>query len=115
MRYLWRGFIAVAVFLCAIQPSFAQRITWSPEPLAGGSPSLFAIELPEATNAVTARWQNHDLVFFRAPHTTTWYGLAGIDVEAKPGDYPLVVEAVLRDGTRRTISQQIPVEAGSYE
>jgi murein DD-endopeptidase MepM/ murein hydrolase activator NlpD len=115
MPHLIRGFIWVALSLCGAQPSFTQRITWSPERLASGSPSLFAINLPVGTTAVTARWQNHDLAFFRAPHTNTWYGLAGIDVEAKPGDYPFVIEAVLRDGTRQTISQQLPVEAASYE
>lgn len=115
MRHLHRRVIAFVLFFCAIKPSFAQQVTWTPEPLAAGSPSLFAIELPAATVAVTGRWQNHDLIFFRAPHTNTWYGLAGVDVEAKPGDYPLAVETTEADGTKQTINQSVGVRSAPYE
>jgi len=105
----------VALFLCVIRPALTQRATWTPDHLASGSPTLFTLELPAENITVTARWQNHDLVFFRAPHKNTWYGLAGIDVEAKPGNYPLALETTLPNGTKQTITEDIPVEAAPYE
>ena len=41
----------------------------------------------------------HEITFFPAGDHHVWYGLAGVDVEAKPGSYKLALEATLPDGT----------------
>lgn len=118
MRSLLGIALTVTVLLSTARLVTAQHatssITWQPEHLANGSPALFSIELPAETTAVTARWQGHDLTFFRAPHTHTWYGLAGIDVELAPGTYPLAVEVTRASGATLSLTQNIAVEAAPY-
>ncbi len=118
MRSLLRIALTAAVFLSVPRLATAQpaagSITWQPEHLANGSPTLFSIELPADTTAVTARWQGHDLTFFRAPHSHTWYGLAGIDVEVAPGAYLLAVQVTRASGAPSTLTQSIAVEAAPY-
>ena len=118
MRSLLRIALTAAVFfsvprLVTAQPA-ASSITWQPEHLANGSPTLFSIELPADTTAVAARWQDHDLKFFRAPHSHTWYALAGIDVEVAPGTYLLAVQITRTSGAPSTLTQSIAVEAAPY-
>jgi len=115
MRSLLRSSIAIVLFFGAIHWALAQQATWFPVPLASGSPILFTLELPAKTVAVTARWQNHPLVFFRPSHSKTWYGLAGVDVETNPGDYPLAIEATLPHGLKQTINPQVHIESASYQ
>jgi murein DD-endopeptidase MepM/ murein hydrolase activator NlpD len=114
MRFFLRVSFTAALLLCVPPPALA-HVTCTPEHLASGSPSLFALELPAEITAATARWQDHDLVFFRPSHTHTWYGLAAIDLETKPGNYPLVIEVTRLDGTKQEIREEISVEAASYE
>ncbi len=64
--------------------------------------------------AVTGRWQDHDLVLFQSSRARTWYFLAGVDVEVKPGNYPIVIEATSPDGTTQTIHQEIHVDPAPY-
>jgi len=115
MRSLLRSSIAIVLFFGAIHWALAQPATWFPVPLASGSPILFTLELPAETVAVTARWQNHTLVFFGPSHSKNWYGLAGVDVETNPGDYPLAIEATLSHGRKQTINQQVHIESASYQ
>ncbi len=118
MRPLLRSLIAATLLLAPSALLCAQNnapsLTWSPERPASGSPILFAIELPAKTSTVTGRWQDHDLVLFRIPHTNTWNALAGIDIEVKPGDYPLALEATLPNGTTQTFREEIHVDPSPY-
>ena len=111
--------LTAALLVCATQLALAQTqpnsITWAPEHLDSGSPCLFSIDLPEQATTVTARWQNQDLIFFRSPHTHTWYGLAGIDVETAPGTYPLIIQASLVSGAKIPLKQSIIIEPAPYE
>jgi murein DD-endopeptidase MepM/ murein hydrolase activator NlpD len=107
---------AAALLLCVSALSLrSQTILLTPTPLASGSPTLFTIDLTSDTTSVTARWQEHTLTFFRPPHTSTWSGLAGVDVELKPGTYPIVLEVTRPDGTKQTIRQDIQVDAAPYQ
>lgn len=61
---------------------------------------------------LTATWQGHQLTFAQAG--AVWYGLAGVDVEAKPGSYVLNVQATLPDGTVLRRQQTIVVARARY-
>ena len=91
-----------------------QTVSWTPAQLATGSPCLFTIHLEGVPSSVHARWMDHEIVFFPgAPHT--WYGLAGVDVEAKPGEYKLAIEADLPDGKAIREERTVLVEPAKYK
>ncbi len=57
----------------------------------------------------------HDIVFFPAAEKQhLWYGLAGVDVEAKPGNYQLELEVSLPDGQVIHEERDVLVEPAHY-
>ena len=94
-------------------PAAAQQITHSPAAIQSGSPILFSLTLPEAT-AVTGTWQSHPVSFARLTPTGPWLLLAGVDVEAAPGTYPLSVTAELPAHQQSHLSTQITVGKATY-
>jgi hypothetical protein len=87
-------------------------VTWIPEDLANGSPALFTVHAQNAS-AITGQWQGHLLTFFRADNV--WHSLAGIDVEAAPGSYPLTVEMKDSHGVSHTVHRDITIIAAPYK
>ena len=53
----------------------------------------------------------HEITFFPSSERHVWYGLAGVDVEAKPGSYKLALEATLADGKVVRDEQTVVVRA----
>lgn len=110
---------AVLLFLLFLifPPLQAQQdatISWAPSSLDAGSPALFTVIAHEAAN-ITGIWQNHPLQFFRAAHTPdTWYALAGVDVAAKPGSYPLDLQLTLQ-GQLQTLHRVITIIPADYK
>jgi murein DD-endopeptidase MepM/ murein hydrolase activator NlpD len=87
----------------------------TPELLTNGAPCIFTVALHDEASIVTGEWQGHPVAFFSSTNHRTWFALAGVDVEVKPGKYPLTIEVNLKDGTRRILQQEIPVEEAPYE
>jgi murein DD-endopeptidase MepM/ murein hydrolase activator NlpD len=87
----------------------------TPELLTNGAPCIFTVALHDEASIVTGEWQGHPVAFFSSTNHRTWFALAGVDVEVKPGKYPLTIEVDLKDGTRRILQQEIPVEEAPYE
>jgi murein DD-endopeptidase MepM/ murein hydrolase activator NlpD len=86
----------------------------SPSPLMNGSPYLITVSLPNDALSLTGDWQTHHVLFFSNSDHRTWFALAGVDVELAPGSYPLTLEATLKDGTHRTLHQQLTIETAPY-
>jgi hypothetical protein len=117
----------VRVFALAIVTLFAVRaalcddatardsVSLAPESLSNGAPCLIMVTLHVAASAVTGTWQGHPVVFFAKSDRRTWFALAGVDVEVHPGNYPLTIDALLRDGTHRTLHQDVKVDEAPYE
>jgi len=91
------------------------QVTWLPGTIAAGSPCLFRVEGPSSMSSLRGEWQGRQIIFFPADEHRVWYGLAGVDVEAKPGSYKLSLEGSLADGTVARLEQEILVEAGKYK
>ena len=117
----------VRVFALAIVTLFAVRaalcddatardsVSLAPESLSNGAPCLIMVTLHVAASTVTGTWQGHPVVFFAKSDRRTWFALAGVDVEVHPGNYPLTIEATLKDGTHRTLHKDVVVEEAPYE
>jgi murein DD-endopeptidase MepM/ murein hydrolase activator NlpD len=98
----------------ASQNTAFQNLSWAPQQLATGSPCLFKLEVEGSPSAVHGKWMDHEIVFFpAAPHI--WYGLAGVDVEAKPGSYNLELEATLPDGKVIREERAVLVKPAKYK
>jgi murein DD-endopeptidase MepM/ murein hydrolase activator NlpD len=74
------------------------QISWTPQVIATGSPCLFRVQIASSLSSLHGTWQGHEITFFPSADPHIWYGLAGVDVEAKPGSYTLALEATLADG-----------------
>ena len=120
MRLYRRLFVIVALFfllpgveVCSGQVG-RDAILVSPDELSNGSPFLLTISLDEETAAVTGTWQEHPVMFFSGANHRKWFAVVGIDVEVKPGSYPLTVEIRSKDGDTQTLHKDLAVEEAAY-
>jgi murein DD-endopeptidase MepM/ murein hydrolase activator NlpD len=113
----WIAFVALLCTSAAnAQKSTGFRaISYSPQRLQSGSPVLFTIEPEEPAGTVQGTWLKHAIVFDKSPKGTTWYALAGIDVEQAPGTYPLELTVTESDGRQLHGSQEIAVLPAQYK
>ncbi|HEY4052636.1 MAG TPA: M23 family metallopeptidase [Terriglobales bacterium] len=113
---LW-ALLAVAASLSATQVhartlKATVTVAWQPAKLVRGSPVLFQVSDARA-QAVSGQWMGHKLSFFRSENGTTWYALAGIPVETKPGSYDLSLSETLKGRTAPEV-KKIKVGDASY-
>jgi len=107
--------LLLAVVSSAAVPSRGfKTISWTPHKLTTGSPCLFRVEIGVVPAALDGKWQGHDLVFVPSTNGHTWYALAGIDVEAKPGYSKLEVQATLENGTVIRQQQNVMIARAKY-
>jgi murein DD-endopeptidase MepM/ murein hydrolase activator NlpD len=120
MKPLFRVFVLILMLTCGARialcrtASAMDSLTVTPAHLANGSPCLIKVESQLAAATVVGKWQNRKIVFFSSPDKKTWYVLAGVDVEVKPGTYPLTVEVELRNGHHQTLHRDVKVEDAPY-
>jgi murein DD-endopeptidase MepM/ murein hydrolase activator NlpD len=114
-----RGLCGLALLFGLVIPTAAGsrllRVSWLPHTIAVGSPCLFRVDITSSVESVRGEWMGHEITFFRSSETHAWYGLAGVDVEAKPGSYKLSLEATQANGTITRDEQTILVESGHYK
>jgi murein DD-endopeptidase MepM/ murein hydrolase activator NlpD len=79
------------VLLIATIPAFAAAWTvrTQPQRLVNGAPFLFQVKPAAKLNSLTGTWLGHDLTFSYNAATKTWFTLAGVGFEEKPGKYTL--------------------------
>ncbi len=111
--------IAILAVLSATLPALAREafdgVSWTPRSIQVGSPCLFKIEMSTAPASVKATWQGRDLIFFPVGQHHVWYGLAGVDVDAAPGNDKLELEATMADGRVVRAVREIKVSPSSYK
>ena len=107
--------LAVVATIPASASSKSLQLSWLPEAIAAGSPCLFRVEAPSSMSSLHGQWQGRQIAFFPSGEHRAWYGLAGVDVEAKPGNYQLSLEGTLADGTVVRLAQDILVHPGKYK
>ena len=85
-----------------------------PAKFVSGSPVLFEVAAPSNVQSISATWMGHQISFFRAAKTKSWYSLAGIPVETSPGIDTIVLTETLSDGKTKQISQKIKIGIANY-
>ena len=106
--------IAVRLGVCS-DGVVRESVSLTPELLSNGAPCLITVALHDAASTVTGKWQGRPVAFFPNSDHRKWFALAGVDVEVHPGNYPLTIDATLKDGTHRTLQEEVKVEEAPYE
>ena len=75
---------------------------------------LFQVSTSAKVQSLSASWFGHELVFFHPATGKSWYALAGIPVETKPGRYELTLKEVFATGKSHEIRVKIKVATAAY-
>lgn len=103
-----------AVICRAAEPAPFTAFSVEPQALVNGTVCLLTVHVAGKPRTVSAKWLEHDLVFSPG-RAGTWYSLAGVALETKPGIYDLALEAVMEDGRIAHLTRAIPVQAAKYK
>ena len=87
------GFALVWCLLICVAVAPASAAPWTiaaqPVKLLNGAPVLFQVHAPVKLESLSGIWLGHQLTFSYNPSTKTWFALAGVSFETKPGKYTL--------------------------
>lgn len=89
-------------------------IRWEPSRLVNGSPCLFRVRSYAKFKSLSGTWMGHEVFFDFDPTSKSWFGLAGVSVETKPGNYPLVLQAVTSRGATVTLKKSVRIWSTKY-
>jgi murein DD-endopeptidase MepM/ murein hydrolase activator NlpD len=101
------------IAIATATPPPAWSVSANPTRLVNGAPVFFQVTAPAALASLTANWLGHTIVFDPASGKS-WFAIAGVSLETKPGRYPLKLEGVARDGTKLTFEEVLTVGAQKY-
>jgi murein DD-endopeptidase MepM/ murein hydrolase activator NlpD len=60
-----------------------------PVRLVNGTPVLFRVTTPKPLHTLRGNWLGHEIPFSFDASSQSWFALAGVSLETKPGAYPL--------------------------
>ena len=112
--FLFVFLIAGSIAATAAEPAVFSRVSWQPQVLVNGSVCLLTVVVRGTPEKVTAKWFKHDIEFSHGAGGT-WYALAGIAYEVKPGSYNLEISAAMPDGRMLHEIRPIAVHAARYK
>lgn len=111
-----RALLLAIIMLSA--SSVCARDTWSvrrqPSRLVNGSPVLFRVVSSERLESLSGKWLEHDVFFSFDQAGKTWYGIAGISLETKPGKYSLVLNGKTVKGREVSFQKLVVVAKAKY-
>jgi murein DD-endopeptidase MepM/ murein hydrolase activator NlpD len=91
------AFIACVLLVLAANSSAATTAHWTvanqPARLVNGSPVLFRVTTPKPVRTLSGNWLGHEIAFSFDAGRKSWFALAGVSLETKPGAYPLQLHA----------------------
>jgi murein DD-endopeptidase MepM/ murein hydrolase activator NlpD len=115
MLFLWNKLFPLVLAVAVVTPVPAKplRVSWTPHSLASGSPCLFQVSSASLLSSLRGTWQGRHIVF--TPQNHVWYGLGGVDLEAKAGSYKLELDATLENGKQIRAQFTVPVHPAKYQ
>ena len=104
--------IACVLLTLAANSSATTAGHWSvvnqPARLVNGSPVLFRVTTPMPVHTLSGSWLGHEIAFSFDASRKSWFALAGVSLETKPGAYPLQLHG-------ETLAGQSAGQAISFE
>jgi murein DD-endopeptidase MepM/ murein hydrolase activator NlpD len=117
-RFCYSVVVLTLVLYRAVLPAQAATAwtaTAQPSKLVNGAPVLFKIHSPIKLDSLAGSWLDHQFSFSYDASTKTWFALAGVSFETKPGKYPLELSGVGRAATAPVkFTQAFLVSAAHY-
>jgi murein DD-endopeptidase MepM/ murein hydrolase activator NlpD len=101
-------------FVLAASPPAHWTVVNEPVHLVNGSPVLFRVTAPKSVRTLSGSWLGHDVAFSLDANGKTWFALAGISQETKPGSYPLALHAETSAGVAISFEKKISVARQRY-
>jgi murein DD-endopeptidase MepM/ murein hydrolase activator NlpD len=89
-------------------------VRWRPAQLVNGSPVEFRVKPPSRLDSLSGTWMGHEVYFSFDARSKTWYGIAGISLETKPGAYPVQLKGTTPRGQEAAFERKITVRRGRY-
>ncbi len=85
-----------------------------PAQWANGTPVVIEVVPPLRLTALSAKWLEHEVSFSYDAATKAWYGIAGVSLETRPGNYTLELKGITSRSAEITYSQNVIVQAAKY-
>lgn len=102
----------------AVGSNPAQRaalvVTSEPEVIVNGSPCLFRVKSRRALRSLSGKWQGRSVFFNFDRRDRTWYGFAGVGVDAVAGRSQLRLSATTESGGRFSYVHPVDIERVDY-
>jgi murein DD-endopeptidase MepM/ murein hydrolase activator NlpD len=89
-------------------------VRWQPPLLVDGAPVAFDVVPPVRLTQLSAKWLGHQVWFSYDPAGKTWYGIAGVSLETRPGTYALELSGTTSQAATISFTRQITVGAAKY-
>jgi len=89
-------------------------VQWQPSKLVNGSPVIFEVAPPAKLSGLSAKWLEHNVSFSFDPATKTWFGIAGVSLETRPGAYPLELKGTTSRGSDISFVRKFAVSPAKY-
>ena len=110
---------AALLFVLLISALPLHAATWTvraqPDKLVNGGPVLFQVKPAAKLDSLTGTWLGHQLTFSYYPASKTWFALAGVSFETKPGAYPLDLSGELASAKAPVaFSKSFTVSSATY-
>lgn len=92
----------------------AWAVRWQPAQLVNGSPVVFQVLPPARVTGLSAKWLGHEIFFTYDAGSKTWYGIAGISLDTRPGIYALELNGTTSRGIEIAFAQRFSVRPAKY-
>jgi murein DD-endopeptidase MepM/ murein hydrolase activator NlpD len=93
-------------------------VTTQPARLVNGTPVLFRVTTRKPLRTLSASWLGHEIAFSFDEDHKSWFALAGVSLETKPGAYPIELRAETSSGSSTgpaiSFEKQIRVQHQRY-
>jgi hypothetical protein len=94
--------------------SAAWAVHYQPQRLVNGAPVMFRISPPARLETMSGKWLGHDISFSWDPAGKAWYGLGGVSLETRPGEYLLQLTGSNKGGKEISFQRKLMVERAKY-
>jgi murein DD-endopeptidase MepM/ murein hydrolase activator NlpD len=109
---------AFALFAMAANLSAATAVHWAvvnqPVRLVNGAPVLFRVTASQPMRTLSGSWLGHQIEFTFDATQKSWFALAGVSLETKPGTYPIELHAETIAGQATSFEKEMRVERQRY-
>ena len=110
--------IACVLLALAANSSAATAARWTvvnqPARLVNGSPVLFRVTTSKPVRTLSGSWLGHEIAFSFDESQKSWFALAGVSLETKPGSYAIDLHAETIAGPTISFEKKFRVQRQRY-